>query len=420
MTTKSRRYGRGSVSAAKGKNGRVTYRWQLSVPVDPFNPSGPKIRKGKSGYETKSEADKELRIAMRLVEEGKSAKPTNVTVGEYAVEYLSSLQLANSTIRGYNKNFRNHIEPHLGQMKMKDVVPMTIAKYYKMLQSNGRRDSKDFGGGLSASTVNKIHVLIGSIFESAVRDGVITTNPFRTDSTKINAPTGRTIRAQKKEIVHWNPAQFQAFYEWNKNVHDDDLYTLWKFFGATGVRRGEAIALQWDDINFETKQVSIRRAADSAKTKQVKTTKTMKDRNILMSTELVGLLQNYKTARARTFGLQFVSGSSFVFGNEHNELRNVNAVTERWRRIVKKAQQSINGLPWVTLKGLRHTHASLMLQAGVNPKIVQERLGHTSIQTTLNIYSHVTPPMQESALTMLDNLFSNTGSQSPEAQKIAQ
>lgn len=420
MTTKSRRYGRGSVSAAKGKNGRVTYRWQLSVPVDPFNPSGPKIRKGKSGYETKSKADKELRIAMRLVEEGKSAKPTNVTVGEYAVEYLSSLQLANSTIRGYNKNFRNHIEPHLGQMKMKDVIPMTIAKYYKMLQSNGRRDSKDFGGGLSASTVNKIHVLIGSIFESAVRDGVITTNPFRTDSTKINAPTGRTIRAQKKEIAHWNPEQFLAFYEWNKDVHEDDLYTLWKFFGETGVRRGEAIAVQWDDINFETKQVSIRRAADSAKTKQVKTTKTMKDRNILMSAELVGLLQNYKTARARTFGLQFVSGPSFVFGNEHNELRNVNAVTERWRRIVKKAQQSVPELPWVTLKGLRHTHASLLLQAGANPKIVQERLGHSSIQTTLNIYSHVTPPMQESALTMLDNLFSNTGPQCPEAQKIAQ
>lgn len=109
-----------------------------------------------------------------------------------------------------------------------------------------------------------------------------------------------------------------------------------------------------------------------------------------------------------------------MFGNEHNELRNVNAVTEHWRRIVKKAQQSVLELPRVTLKGLRHTHTSLLLQAGANPKIVQERLGHSSFQTTLKIYSHVTPPMQESALTMLDNLFSNTGPQSPEAQKIAQ
>jgi integrase len=420
VSSKSRRYGRGSVSPTNGKNGRVTYRWQLTVPADPFNPTGPKIRKGKSGYSTKSEAEKELRLAMRLVEEGKSAKPTNVTVTEYALEYLSSLQLANSTLRGYSKNFRNHIEPHLGSMKMKDVVPLTIAKYYKKLQTTGRRDSKDFGGALSANTVNKIHVLIGSIFESAVRDGVITVNPFRADPTKINAPTGRAIRSQKVEIVHWNPAQFQGFFEWNKHIHNDDLYTLWKFFGETGVRRGEAVALQWDDINFDTKQVSIRRAADSARTKQVKTTKTMRDRNIMMSAELVGLLINFKTARARTFGLQFVSGSSFVFGNEYNELRNVNAVTERWRRIVMKAQKDIPGLPWVTLKGLRHTHASLLLQAGVNPKIVQERLGHTSIQTTLNIYSHVTPTVQENALSMLGDLFSKVGSQSPDAQKIAQ
>ena len=92
---------------------------------------------------------------------------------------------------------------------------------------------------------------------------------------------------------------------------------------------------------------------------------------------------------------------AFAFGNLDGTVRNPGDVGERFSRTVKKAQQELPTLPDLTIKGLRHTHATLMLESGIHAKVVQERLGHSNITTTLNIYSHVTPTMQEDAMNRL-------------------
>ena len=109
-------------------------------------------------------------------------------------------------------------------------------------------------------------------------------------------------------------------------------------------------------------------------------------------------------ARRGQLGLEIrVAPSAFIFGTIANELRGPNDVTRRFSKMVKKAQQSVLGgqLPWVTLQGLRHGHATHLLEAAIQPKIVQERLGHSNIQTTMDIYSHVLPTIQRDALSVL-------------------
>lgn len=158
----------------------------------------------------------------------------------------------------------------------------------------------------------------------------------------------------------------------------------------SGVRRGEGVALQWDDINFETGTLSIKRASDSGLRKATKPTKTYRDRAVLMDPETMGVLKAHRSHRSK-LGIQFVRGDTFVFGNLDGSVRNPGDVGERWSKTLAKARKVQPQLAHLTIKGMRHTHATQLLEAGVSGKVVQERLGHSNIATTMDIYSHVTP-----------------------------
>ena len=174
------------------------------------------------------------------------------------------------------------------------------------------------------------------------------------------------------------------------------------------MRRGEAMATRWSDLNFETGTLSVRRAADPAKKKAVKATKTYASRSLPLDPELVERLKAWKLLRAQ-LGEEFVDPDAYIFGNLKNELRSPNDISARFSRSVKKylAYSSVTKIR-VTLKGLRHSHATQLLEAGINVKVVQERLGHSDIGTTLNIYAHVTATMQANVVEFLVSHFGDT------------
>ena len=393
--SRKRTYGRGSVYKYKASSG-YKYRWQLLSPVDPDNPEGETKRLSKSGYANRSDAEDALAAALARKKKRKPALSSKAKISDVAEKWLSELDLANSTVYGYRKIIRNHIIPHLGHVSIGDLRANHVAKFYRDLKSSGRRDEKDFGGPLSANSVSKIHVVFGALLKDAVNQGLIPDNPAR-DGDKVKPPTKRQILEESSEEILWTAEQLRAFLSWNNEVKNDYLYPLWVLMALTGMRRGEAVALRWSDFDFGKNLISIRRAADSVVSKAVKSTKTYLSRVIAIDRATMQIMLDYQTERSK-LGSEFIAPGSYVFGNLQNELRTPNDLTARWARLVQAAQIEIRDLPSATLKGLRHTHATLLLQAGENPKVVQERLGHSDIRTTLNIYSHVTPTIQREAL----------------------
>ena len=391
----------GSVTKYRTKSG-TRWRWQAFVGIEPGGSKPTTVRVGEAGFSTKREASDAMLERLHLIRaEGFSGSKDDaspiLTFSCVTSEWIESLDLANSTLAGYRKIIRNHLEPRLGSLSLIEISTDHLNRLYKSLLEGGRKDSKGPGQALKANTVNKCHQVIRSILDFAVTHEYLETNISR--SPKVMAPTSRRVKAQKEEIEVWTMAETKAVLRWNEEVERDDLNVLWRLYALTGMRRGEGIALKWKDIDFENSTVNVVRSADSALAKSTKSTKTYRHRSIDLDPDLLKYLQHFREERA-VLGQEYVAASSYVFGTINNELRGPNDVTRRWAKMVRRAQEALADmqLPWVTLQGLRHGHATHLLQARIQPKVVQERLGHSNIQTTMDIYSHVLPTIQRDAL----------------------
>lgn len=405
-TSRSRRRGIGSITSYNTKAGK-RWRWQMRVPLDSEHPDDGDRLAGQGGFATMEAADDALQQARKQLREQRTlSRGGPPTIREYAEQWLDGLALANSTIDGYRRIMRAHVVPYLGILKLDQLTASRLARHYRELSDHGRKDRKGNGLGLSANSVNKIHVAIGAMLDAALDDGHISTNPARKSRT-VKAPTGKQIRAQRPEVVTWTADELRAFLAWDRDTFNDQYHMLWLTLANTGMRRGEAIALKWSDIDLSGGRISIRRASDVTLRNTAKTTKTGQSRAVDIDKTTVEALRGWKATRG-SLALDLARPGSYVFGTLDNEIPNANGIGKRWSIRIREAQNALSGdtLKPLTLKGLRHTHATLLLELGIHPKVVQERLGHSNISTTMNIYSHVTPTMQREAVERLSMLFS--------------
>lgn len=399
MTSKrSRRRGRGSLQSYKTKSG-TKWRFQIWVPIDPESPELGEKKYSRAGFDTQAEADEKMQEALLKRKNDERFHGQIPTLEKYGKEWLDSLKLQASTLTGYRRQFNNYIVPHLGARPLDRITAPTIGNLYKKLKARGGKD----GNPLSANTVNKTSVTLASILDAAVADGFISRNPARIKQI-VKAPTGRDIRDEKPEIQTWTAEQLKSFLSWSKNEYEDDHYPLWLTLANTGMRRGEAIALQWRDVDFKNSRIAIRRAADSTGSGETKPPKSSRPRVVDIDGELLAVLRETKALRG-SLSLDLARANSFIFGHDDGRMRAPVQITNRWKRRTLMAQKTIQDLPHIPLHGLRHTHATLLLELGESPKIVQERLGHRSITITLDIYSHVTPTMQRNAVDRFAALF---------------
>lgn len=394
--TKHRRRGKGSIQKYKTKAGD-RWRFQIWVPIDPDDPSLGEKKFSRGGFKTDDDADDAMQEALQKRRNQEKFAGKVPTIGTYAENWVAGLKLADSTLKGYRKIIRNHISPQLGEIKLDKLTATRVARHYRQLEERGRADKVGKGQPLSANTVHKIHVVLGAMLDAAIEDGHTRDNPVKQKKKTVKAPKSSEIRAQKPEIVTWTGSQLNTFLAWNRDVRQDELFPLWRLFAYTGMRRSEALALRWHDIDTKNRRISIRRAVNTEDWQQTKLTKTYNARVIDVDDDTLQILASYKVKRAE-LSFQLAKADAYVFGDDEGQLRSPDAITSRWSRRLDWLTAAHADIHRVTVKGLRHTHATQLLERGTHPKVVQERLGHTTITTTMNIYSHVTPTMQRSAI----------------------
>lgn len=315
----------------------------------------------------------------------------NITFGEWLDIWFSlcTVTFKPKTLDSYEMTIRCHIKPELGAIKLHELTKLKLQKFYKQKLETGRVDRK---GGLAPRSVERIHTVIFSALESAVENNIIAKNIAK--NIKIN-------REQAKEIrVLTASEQKQLISELDlKNTYDIGIY----FILGSGLRRGEILALRWSDVHYtsDAAVISVKRSVIRAQNKlnlgKPKTKCSIRD--VPISPGVTKAIMNHKENQLlekkkaddlyQNQNLIFATGWGTII-----EPRNFN------RHLTLVAEKA--GITGVTPHVLRHTFATRLLEMGTHPKVVQELLGHASITTTIDTYSHVLPDIKKRAVDGLD------------------
>jgi integrase len=341
---------------------------------------------------TKKEAEKRLAEILNQVDNGTFLKPNKTTLAEYLEQWLKDYawpNLAPRTAEGYEHIIRRHLIPSLGNMPLTQLKPEQLQRYYSEKLSGGRCDGK---GALSPRTVRHHHVTLHDALEHAVKMGLLNRNV----ADAVSPP-----RYQRPQWQTLSEFDISTFLEVAKRT---PYYVLFYQALFTGMRRSELLALRWCDVDLLLCQAHVTRTLPHLRTGEIvfRAPKTAKGRRLVsLSPSAARLLQEHKEKQAATrasLGI-LLKDDDLIFSGLVGKPLLPDTVTHAWVKLARRA-----GLKGLRLHDARHTHASLMLKQGVHPKIVQERLGHASIQITLDTYSHVAPGLQEAAAAGFDKM----------------
>jgi len=373
----------------------ATSSWWFKCPVGKDPETGKRRQARRTGFPTKKaarEAMDDIRHAVRT-DTYTPQRDQRIEVREHLEDWLESMrgQVRASTWESYARNFRTHVIPRIGAVRLVDLTPTKLTTLYAELAREGRRD-QEAGGPLAAKTVRYISSVLRHALNDAVIDGLLPRNPAD------HAKPPSADAARSPEMRTWSATQVATFFQL---VGEDDLYYApWFFLATTGARRGECLGVRWRDVDLDAGRASIRQNATAVKHEVLvgPGTKTGQARVIDLDAPTVAVL---RTWRARQREEMFMVGRHqdddtllFSWPDDGRPYHPERFSREFTRRLARPAFAK---LPKIRLHDLRHTWATLALQAGVDVKVVSERLGHSKTAITLDIYQHVTPGMQTDA-----------------------
>ncbi len=342
---------------------------------------------------TKRDAQRELHEMLVAIEKGTYVKPSKLTLGEWLNQWLDGYVVMHTTRRtqeSYRSIVHRHLVPFLGTLPLHLLGPQHIQQYHANALIKGRIDQR---GGLSPRSVLYHHRILSEALGHAVKMGIIARNV----AELVEPP-----RPSRNTMNVLSPAEIVQFLD---AARDTSYYVFFSILLCTGLRRGELLALRWRNVDLDRAVLYITETAYKLSNGEyvIKQPKTAKSRRtVSLPPSLVLLLREYR-ADQELFYIQLsrdIKEDDFLFIRLDGNPLNPNAVTLAFRRIIRRA-----GLGHVRVHDLRHTHATLMLKAGIHPKIVSERLGHASVSITLDTYSHVLPGLQEAAAERFDEIL---------------
>lgn len=348
---------------------------------------------GKRKYlygKTRKEVQDKLRKAQQAVEQGTLVQNTAITFESY-LEYW--LEVRRSTIKAvtytsYNSYLHRQVMPALGSVKLQKLTTVMLQHFYNQLLEDE----------LSPNTIRLIHTIMSTALDDAVKWKKIAANPCKS----VTPP-----RPEKHEMQVLTPEQAQRLLEVASNHR---LHCLLTVAIATGMRRGELLALRWSDIHFEKARIQVQRTVSyvhpdqTQKHAYVETDpKTAASRRSISLPQFV--LDALKQHRKRQLERRLNVGEKWqehdlVFSNTFGGHYGLSALFKEFKQLLKSA-----GLSDMRFHDLRHSAATILLTMGIHPKVVQEILGHSNVSITLNVYSHVLPSLQREAMDQLDKQF---------------
>jgi integrase len=358
-------------------------------------PSTPSTRRraarGKPSGKTRQEVAVKLAKALSDREGGLAFDAVDLKIGEYLERWLND-SVRNSvkqrTFENYSYVVRSHLIPAVGHMKVKTLTPTHVQGLYR----------SKLDAGLSPRTVQLIHTTLHKALKQAVRWGLV----HRNATEGVEAP--RPAKNPRKEMHPLSPGQARNLLEAARGERLEALYVL---AITAGLRQGELFGLRWQDVDLENGTLSVRQQLVRTKGDglQFATPKSAKGRrSVRLTSKAVQALKDHHEEqleqKQRLAGLWKDTGLVFT-SSVGTPLDPSNFTYHTFQPFLKRAE-----LPKIRFHDLRHTCATLLLGRNVNPKIVQEMLGHANISETMDTYSHVLPAMQETAVSAIEDALS--------------
>lgn len=368
---------------------------------------------------TKAEVKRKLKELIDKIEnappeEDEYVKPSAITFGEWLDTWMKEYKkngVSPATYNSYHQNIENHIRPALGEIPIQKLRPDHIQTLLNDLtRGKGKKQPP-----LASWTVIKVKNIISGAFEQAIRNQIVPYNPARA-----SVPP----KLEQKDIRILTEEEQKKFME---AVKGHRLEALYLFALATGMRRGEILALTWDCIDMKNLNISVKGSVNRIKDPDTKVSKMIYSdpktksgkRQIPVLPNLVPVLLEHKSRQdaERTAAGSAWNPRNLVFCSNVGTVIEPRRVAMTMDKMAKKA-----GLPHFTFHALRHTFATRMMESGVPAKVVQEILGHSDVTLTLNTYSHVVGSTAHEQMEKINGLFEDRSqtaqtSEKPSAKK---
>jgi integrase len=350
--------------------------------------TGERKRKWHSFEGTKREAQVECSRLITAMKGGTYIEQNKTTLAVFLARWLDHIksQVSPKSFERYSGIVNQNIKPALGGVVLSKLKAAQISDAYSKALTSGRRDDKE--GGLSPRTVGHMHRVLKQALSQAVRWELLNRNP----ADAVDPPK-----------IEWKPVQT---YDLPQTVDVIEAFRGRPLFVPVllavlcGLRRGEICALRWKSLDLDAAQMSVVESLEQTKAGlRVKSPKSGKGRTVALSQTVVDELRAYRAKRAQEM-LRLGAGLSnddLVIAHEDGSQITPIYISQQWGRLIAKT-----ALARLRFHDLRHAHATHMLANGVHPKIASERLGHSKVSITLDLYSHVIPGMQADAAATVD------------------
>lgn len=282
---------------------------------------------------------------------------------------FKKLEIRNSSYNNYLYTIKNRIVPEFGDRDISEISRKELQNYIINQSCNLRKE-----------TILGITKVLSQSFKYAVEEGYILETPYKNIKIKKDNGVKEVKTFSQKDIK--KILEVEGFTEQKKNIVN--------LAYRTGMRIGEILALKWEDINFEQKFITVRRTLSSYDNgnPEICEPKTKQSRRRIDLDNII--LESLNSTK---------QNNEYVYCKDDGSIYSRQYISKSFRKMCKSAN-----VQYYSFHTLRHTHASVLLANGVHPKIVQERLGHAKISTTLDTYSHLIPGMQSVAVDIFNNI----------------